>query len=84
MEAILPVPRNLTGRREETQEQLPEMIGPDAVEVVLSLAARLDEPGNPQERQMVADRGLALPQAVAKVGDVELAVRRQSEIEQDA
>jgi hypothetical protein len=44
VEAILPVSWDFTGRGEETQEQLSEMIGSDAVEVVLSFAARLDEP----------------------------------------
>ncbi len=60
------------------------MVGPHAVEVVLAFAARLDQPGDPEQGQMMAHRGLALAQPLAQVGDVKLAVGRQGEIEQDA
>src|ERR1700722_735703 len=73
---------HLTGRREEADEQLAEMVGPDAVEIVFALAPRLDESRNPQECQVMTDGRLALPEPVAQVGHMELAVL--SEEEEDA
>ena len=74
--------RHLAHRRENVDEQLAKRIGAHAVEVVLSLATGLDQSGHPQQRQVVADRGLALPQPVAEVRDVKFAVLRQ--VRQDA
>src|SRR4051794_34380625 len=71
--------RRLARHREEAGHQAPEGLGPEAVVVVLPLASRLDQPGDPQERQVVADGGLSLPETLAEVGDVELARSRQKE-----
>jgi len=35
---------HLAGGREQVDQELAEMIGPDTVEIVLALAPRLDEP----------------------------------------
>ena len=74
VEAVLLVPGSLAGRREKAQQQLTEVIGADAVKVVLALAARLDEAGHTKQRQVMAHRGLALAQSVAQVGDMKLTV----------
>jgi len=76
--------RSLTGRRKEAQEHLTEVIGANAVEVVLAFTSRLDEAGNTQQGQVMAHGGLALAEPMAQVSDVELAVGRQGEVEQDA
>jgi len=47
--------------REQVDQELAEMIGPDTVEIVLALAPRLDEAGDPQQRQVMADRGWLWP-----------------------
>ena len=65
---------HLAGGREQAQQQLAEVVGADAVEVVLALAPRLDQAGDPQQSQVVADRRLALAEPLAQVGDVQLAV----------
>ena len=46
---VLLVPGSFAGRGEEAREQLAEVIGPHAVEVVLAFAARLDQPGDPKQ-----------------------------------
>ena len=84
MEPVLLVPGRLAGGGEEAQQQLAEMIGAHAVEVMLAFPARLDQAGNPQERQMMAHRRLALSQPMAEIGDVKLVVLRKSQVEQDA
>ena len=84
MEAVLLVPRDFAGRGEEAQEQLAEVIGADAVEVVLALAPRLDQPRYAKQGQMMADSGLALAEPLAEVGHVQFAMGRQGQIEQDA
>src|SRR5262249_25811276 len=84
MEAVLLVPGNLAGCVEETQEQLAEVIGPHAVEVMFPLAARLDQARDAEQSQVVAHGRLALTQAMTEVGDMQLAVGREGQIEQDA
>src|SRR5512135_2556597 len=49
---------------------------------MLPLAARLDQPRDPQQGQMVAHRRLALAESVAKVGYVQFVVLGQ--VEEDA
>ena len=84
VELVLFVPGSFAGRGKEREEQFAEMLGPHAVKVVLSLAARLDQTGNPQQCQVMAHRRLALPEPVAQIGDVKLAVGRQGKVEQNA
>jgi hypothetical protein len=84
VEAIPLVARDFPGGREEAQEHLAEVIGADAVEIVLALAARLDQARDAEQGQVMADGRLALAEAVAQVGDMKLAVGRQREVEQDA
>src|SRR5262249_60697798 len=83
MEAVLLVAGDLTGGVEQTQEQLTEVIGPDAVEVMLALAAGLDQAGDPQQRQVGADRRLALPPPVGEGGGRPLAVGGGRQVEQE-
>src|SRR4051794_28332376 len=71
--------RHLAGRREQVHQQLAEVIGPDAVEVVLPLAARLDQPRDTQQGQVMADRGLALAEPGTEVGHMELTVLGEEE-----
>src|SRR4051812_34550542 len=73
---------NLARGGEEADEQLAELLGLHAVEIVLALATRLDQPRDAEERKVMADGGLALAEPVAEVGDVELAVL--SEVEENA
>ena len=40
---------HLAGRREEADEQFAEVIGTDAVKVVLPLATRLDQAGDAEQ-----------------------------------
>ena len=77
----LTLSRQLARRREEGHEQVAERLGAHAIKVVLALAPGLDQAGDPQERQVVAHGRLALAQAVAQVGDVQLLVL--NEVEQD-
>lgn len=63
-----------SGRREEVDEELSKMIGSNAVEVVLSFTSRFDQAGDAQESEVVADRGLALTETIAQLGDVHLLV----------
>ena len=72
---------HLAGGREQADEQFAEVLGANAVEVVLAFATRLDETGDAEQSQVVADRRLALAEPGAEVGDVELAVL--GEVEQD-
>src|SRR4051794_2874422 len=50
-----------------------------AIEIILALAARGDDPAMPQERQVMADRGLTLLQFVREGPDVTLAVREHQD-----
>src|SRR5579864_3941082 len=67
--------------REELDQQFAEMVGSNTIEVVFSLTARLDEPRNAQQSQVMADRWLALTETVAQVRHMQLVVL--GEIEQD-
>src|SRR4051812_47397044 len=73
--------RNLARGGEEADEQLAELLGLHAVEIVLALAARLNQPRDAEERKVMADGWLALAEPVAEIGHVELAVL--SEVEED-
>ncbi len=53
------------------------MIGADAVEVVLTFTSRFDQTGDAQESEVMADRGLALAETIAQLGDVHLLVLGQ-------
>ena len=46
-------------------------LGDEVIEVVLAVAAAFDQAGHFQEREMMADRGLALLQQVAQRADVQ-------------
>jgi len=70
---------HLAGGGEQVHQQLAEMVGPDAVEIVLPLAPGLDQPGDAEQGQVMADRRLALAEPLAEVGHVELAVLGQVE-----
>ena len=48
MELVLLVAGSFAGRGKEREQQLAEVLGPHAVEVVLPFAARLDQPGDAQ------------------------------------
>jgi len=76
------LPGHLAGRREQADEQLAEVVGADAVEIMLPLAARLDQAGDAEQGEVVAHRGLALAEPGAKIGDVQFAVL--GEIEEDS
>lgn len=71
-----------SGRREEVDEELSKMIGANAVEVVFSFTSRFDQTGDAQEREVVADRGLALTETIAQLSDVHLLVL--GEVKEDA
>ena len=64
-------------RREDHVQQGLKSLGQDAIEVVLPLAARIDQARHAQSRQVVADRGLALLQQIAQRADVQFAVSSQ-------
>jgi len=72
---------HITGRREEADQEFTEVIGTNTVEVVLSFPTRFDQPGDPEQCQVMADRGLTLTQPGAEVGHVEFVVLGQ--VEQD-
>src|SRR5438105_2685177 len=64
---------------EELLQEIAYQPGLDAVEIVLAIAAKTDEPGHAKERQMVAYRRLRLIEQVAQGGHMQLPVLRQGE-----
>ncbi len=84
MESIWLAARHLAGSREEREQELSKVIGPYAVEIVFPLTSRFDQARHPEQGEMVADRWLALPETLAQVGDVELAVGGESQVKQNA
>ena len=78
MEPVFLVAGRFAGGREQAEQQLAEMVGADAVEVVLALAPRLDQAGDPEEGQVMAHRRLALAQPLAEVRHVQLVVLREA------
>ena len=67
---------------EEFTHDAMEVLRADGVEIVLAIATGFDKAGDSQQREVVADRGLALVEPFAERGDVQFAFPHQ--VHQDA
>ena len=68
---------HFAGGGEKADEEFAEVVGTNAIEIVLAFAARFDESRDAEQSQVVTDGGLALAETIAEVGDVQFVVLGQ-------